>query len=179
MANQTTARWVLGLPDGLSASAVAAFKALERILGRLHGRVEYPAPSVGAAVDCTSNTTINSGTYTDITGATFDVVPEVDGTIVVLTHFSVNCATFGAVTDFIVGTIKVNGTAQNPLAVEGYAGAGQSAMFGSQYLISATKGTTYTIKMVANQAGGSTYTVVAGRTGYIWQFFPSPYKYPS
>lgn len=179
MANQTTPRWRLGIPEAVSDTLLAALRALERVLSRLHGRVEYPAPSVGPAlVACTVNTTINSGTYTDITGATLDIAPEVDGTIVVRTHFSVNCATFGAVTDFIVGTIKVNGTAQNPLAVQGFAGAGQPAMFDHEYLIAASKGVTYTVKMVANQTGGSTYTVVSGRTGYVWEFFPAVYRYP-
>jgi hypothetical protein len=183
MANQTTPRWRLpAAVDGLSQRAVAALRSLESILGRLHGRVEYPAPSLGDRVACTSDTTINSTTATDIIGATVTFTPEVSGKV----EISASCCTFvsgfGAATDRIIIYLAVNGVTNAVNARDGnFSAAGQRCTTAQSWVVAVTAGTAYTIKLRAGLTVGatSTYLVVATASGFTWKLFPAAYRYPA
>lgn len=181
MANQTTARWALGLPDGLSGRAITAFKALERILGRLHGRVEYPAPSVETRVAAAATTAITSVTPVS-TGASLTYTPEVDGTAVITGTFMIRCDVFASITHYFRGALYIDGT--EIATVE----RGTVSATGVNFRLAATQLWTVPMTAKANKTFalyawtdnvGTQYTVVGPGTGFVFMFFPSPYKYPA
>lgn len=179
--NETTPRWLLGVPGGLQQSALAVFRALERTLGRLHGRVEHPAPSAEERVACTVDTAINATSATAITGATVTITPEVAGRFVVHAEFSVIGSLFAAVTQKFLGMLFVNGaeiaTAERAVASVGALNFGTTV--GQVWTVAATANVAYTLDLrAATENVATTYTAKATHTGFVVLFFPTAYSYP-
>jgi hypothetical protein len=187
--NQTTPRWVLGLPsslagglaDGLVGGLLSALRRLERTLSRLHGRIEYPAPSSGARVDSSANVTINSTTDTVITSATVTFTPDADCFVEVTATFTALIATFGALGDYMQGRLFVDGVLFGTHSARLYAAAaGDGRVTTTSWSVPLLGGRSHTLALYARQGNGtSTYTVLFPPTGFTYIVVPNPYKYPS
>lgn len=176
-------RWFVGtIPETLEQAVsflASKLKSLERILSVLHQGVEHPGTTIATRVAASGNTTINSGTAIDITGATVTYTPMVDGTILVLATFLVECATFSAVTDRINGLLVVNAVSSTYGVADTYTAVGERKTISQEFVVPVSAGTQYTLKLTARQAAGtSTYTVISAATGFIWLMIPNLFKAP-
>ncbi len=152
---------------------------LERILGILHPRVEYPAPLLDAWVPATANTTINSTTAQDITGATVTVTPEVDTRYLVVGNFDATCAALGAFGHVLSARLAVNGTAEShrPNWTPHAASERDHLCHSWSVLVSAGVATTFKLVALTSDAT-TTFTITASNTGFTIASFPLDYRLP-
>lgn len=154
---------------------------LERVLGVLHGAVEYPTVDVATRVRATANTAITATSFTAITGASLTVIPDVSGSYVALATFQVTCTLFAAITHYFRGGLFVNGAELSPAArAPGSATAASFAFTVSQqWVVPAVAGTSYTLDLRAlTDNVGTTYSANATDTGFVLFFVPAPYLVP-
>src|SRR5262245_34199225 len=183
MANQTTPRWILGLPEGISETLRASLKALERTLSRLHGRVEYPSAQAYDRVNFNTATNISTTTPTAITNATFTFTPEVDGLAVITGDFSAICATFTAVTHYFRGLLYINGSEiSSTVRLIGSVMAVSDRITGSRTWtvpVLAKKAYTFALYALTDNVGTTYNTAASPSGGLTVVFYPGPYEYPS
>lgn len=154
-------------------------KELERVINVLHGAIEYTSIQTPTRTAASGNTTINSTTYADITGASSTYTPDFDGTLWLQVTFYVTCATFGAIGDLFNGTVAVNGSASGIGISTGFSAAGDTRVINRVFQTSVTSGASYTLKLQAKQgAGTSTYTVLPTLTQFEFLTVPNLYKVP-
>jgi hypothetical protein len=124
------------------------------------------APWVEARVECSTVTTINSTTRTDITGATRTFTPPSDCRIFLVATWDLTASTPGAA---FVGELLVNGTPETAQAIFSPVSADRACVSQS-FSISLTGGTAYTIKMTGTlvAGGGPSYSVAATHTGFTF-----------
>lgn len=181
---QLVNRWRFGanLPekwDDARRELDRKLKDLERTLGVLHGAVEYASVQTPTRTAASANTTINSTTYTDITGASTTYTPDFDGTLWVQVTFYVSCATFGAITDLFNGTLTVNGGTSGVGISSGFSAANDTRVINRVFQTAVSSGSSYTFKLQAKQgAGTSTYTVLPTLTQFEFLTVPNLYKVP-
>lgn len=153
---------------------------LERILGVLHPRVEYPAPQLFAWVGATANTTINSTSVQDITGATVTVTPTVDTRYLISGCFDATCAALGAFGHVLSCRLAVNGVVESHRSnwVPHVATERDPVCHSWSVLVSA--GVATTIKLVAlTSDAATTFTITGSNTGFTLLAVPEPYKVAS
>lgn len=154
-------------------------RELERILGVLHPRIEYPAPLLDAWVPATLNTTINSTSAQDITGATITVTPEVDTRYLVVGNFDATCTALGAFGHVLSARLAVNGTAEShrPNWTPHVANERDHLCHSWSVLVSAGVATTFKLVALTSDAA-TTFSIIASNTGFTIASFPLAYKLP-
>lgn len=162
-------RWFVG--QGL--------KVLERVLGIVHSAVEYPAPTVGSRVACTSTTAITTTTDADITGATITIVPEVDMSIMVWANFEIACSLFGSVTHAFSGALIVNGTALDGRTESTVRSVDDARSICGSWIVPMVSGTSYTVKLQAKTSNvGTTFNVFSVNSWFTYLNVPNLFKVP-
>lgn len=155
---------------------------LERILGVVHGAVEYPGPTLGIRVSELSSgadTAITATTMTDIGGCTVNVTPDTDGALLVRAIFHVKCTLFGGIAQVFSGGLKVNGTLQEQLAITSASALNDQRTVSQEYIVQVSAGTSYTLKLTGQTANiATTYDAIRVHTGFIYTTFPNLYEVP-
>lgn len=174
-------RWISGTVPEVWVDAQKylkdALRRLEGVLRVIHAAAEHPGVTAGARVAASGNTTINSGVNTDITGATVNITPSVDGNILVMSNALVECATFSASTDRLNLLLVVNGVTQSYGAAVTFSAVADRKTETTAWMVPVSAGTTYTVKLQGVRAAGlSTFTVIAASTGFLWFNIPNLYK---
>lgn len=158
---------------------IGKLKDLQRVLGILHGAVEYPTAQWNARVACSVNTSLTSTSAVDITGATYTFTPDVDMRLFVTVTFDAQCTLFGSIGHALFGWLVVNGVQQSPLCVSGFSALNDRRSIVRAWSISLKSGTAYTVKLQgATSNVGSNYIVYASQTDMILQTAPLLYKVP-
>jgi hypothetical protein len=152
---------------------------LERILAVLHPRIEYPAPLLEDWVQSSANTTINSTSEQDITGATITVTPEVDTRYLVSAYADTTCSALGAFGHAFSFRLKVNGVVQSHRSNWTPHVATERDTLGHSWTVLVTAGVATTIKLCAlTSDAASTYLVNGNNSGFTIASFPLSYRLP-
>jgi hypothetical protein len=152
---------------------------LERILGVLHPRIEYPAPLLEDWVGATGNTTIDAVTNIDITGATITVTPEVDTRYLVNGCFDVTCTALAAFGDLISCRLSAGGVVQSHRSGWSPHVANERDTLCHSWTVLVSAGVATTIKLVATCTNAATtFTVTGSNTGFTIASFPLAYRLP-
>lgn len=111
---------------------------------------------------CTTDTAINSGAETDITGATITLTPAIASMALVLGTFDIDG---GTAVDIFVGLLDVDGTNEGAAVVYGVPTAGGDRKSLCQHWIVPLTAASHTLKLQAYRASGTgSATVVATHT---------------
>lgn len=156
------------------------FRDLERILGILHPKIEYPTATLSDRVACTVNTAINSTTFADITGATITITPDVKSKLLVTAHFDTTCTALGgAFGDLFSGALAVNGTLESPRAAWTPHVANERDVVSQTFVVAVEPGVAYVLKLQARTTNAATtFSVAATQTGFSVLLVPDPYQMP-
>lgn len=122
-------------------------------------------PTIGR-IDSTVDTTINSGTPADITGATVTFTVLVASYLWVMASFDIDPAT---INNIFVGYLNVDGANQTQQVVKGAPTAGNNrAVCAQSWLISLAAGS-HTIKLQGSRASGAgSATFAKPHTGFTY-----------
>jgi hypothetical protein len=165
--------------DALLRQLSHLFKDLERILGVLHPKIEYPTASLSDRVACTVSTAINSTTFADITGATVTLTTDVDSKFLVTAHFDTTCTALAVFGDLFSGGLAVNGTLETPRGAWTPGLANSRNVICQTFVVAATAGTAYTLKLQARTTNAATtFSVATPHTGFSVLTVPEPYRMP-
>ncbi len=122
------------------------------------------APTAGQVV-CSVNTTVNSASDTDITGATLAITPTVSSKLLVWATFDIGS---GALNDVYVGYLDVDGVNQTRSAILEATSATDRKTVHQSWVVSLTAAA-HTVKLQgarASGAGSATYN--ANHTGFTY-----------
>lgn len=153
---------------------------LERILGVLHPKVEYPDPQLFAWIGATANTTINSTSAQDITGATVTVTPEVDTRYLVNGCFDATCTALGAFGHVLSCRLAVAGVAESHRSNWTPHVASERDTLCHSWSVLVMAGVATTLKLVALTSDATTtFTITGSNSGFTLLAVPEPYRVPN
>jgi hypothetical protein len=119
-------------------------------------------------VRATANTTVNSGSDTDITGASLSITPSAASYMIITAVYDIDVATNG---DVFLGYLDVDGTNQTPVAVLDAVANGDRKTVAQTWRISLTAAA-HTIKLQGARASGSgSATYNQDHTGFTYFIF--------
>jgi hypothetical protein len=157
----------------------AGLTVLAQDLGIIQQAVEHPAPTAGARVACSTNTSIATTSDVDITGATTTFTPNVDMSIMVWATFEPVCSVFGAVTHAFSGALVVNGTAQDGRIETTVRSVDDARSLSGSWIVELKSGTAYTVKLVAKTSNaGTNFNVLSVNTWFTYASFPNLFVVP-
>lgn len=189
MANQPRQlvnRWRWGIMSDAWEKArvevASSLRELSRVLGILHSAVEHPSPELQDRVAppiSGSNTSITSTSATNITGASVTYTPVVDGRLLVVASWCIQCTLFGAINQYFRGGLSVNGTQQDQLGITSCSAVNERRTVTQSFVVSVTSGTSYTLQLTGMTDNvATTYDVIRLHSGFTWTVVPNLYKVP-
>lgn len=171
-------RWVTGTSTRSDGPwLLSRLRLLESALNPLYPAIEHPTPECGQ-VTTSSNTSITSTSYTDITDATLTLTPESDIKIIITGVFCVQSNALGVIGQTFSGRLDVNGSAYQTIVWAPAAANTVNTITGT-WAVTLVSGTTYTLKLQGVTSNAlSTFTVLRDSTALTYLTVPNQFKIP-